>query len=191
MFPKKVFGSMLVPRVQRPSCSSGSMPLCRIPVGPLLCLLVAGACRPAGAGVVPPAPPPAREPPRSLPLYIGPVRFCVLQEGRLAEVEVEIHRVKGDTVFRGRPLREAFPTGPSYAESASWYQSGQPIRVGGRTYVKFSAPRPVGIEELVPAGTVGEVPLFAQAGDAAPPEILMAPLRPGCQFQPYAVQEGS
>lgn len=44
-----------------------------------------------------------------------------MRGGLLEQVEIEY--VRGDSLYRGRPLAQAFPTDSTYALNASWYKN--------------------------------------------------------------------
>jgi hypothetical protein len=136
-----------------------------------------------------PVPPPSRSAPLPPPIPSVPfnpnVLFCVVRHGRLESVEVEVS-FKGDTVWRGTPIAQAFPTDSTYALNAAWYVETEPISVAGGRYVKYGLPRILGTTDVVPAATFRGVTVFAEPrDDPRRPEVIYVPTRPGCEFQPY------
>src|SRR5690242_3178959 len=111
----------------------------------LVLLPLAAACArhpaPAAPAPAPPVTPPeAPPPPPAPPVHVDPMTYCVVRNGRLEWVEVEIS-FKGDTVWRGTPIAQAFPTDSTYALNAAWYRDNEPIAVAAGRYVKYGLPR--------------------------------------------------
>jgi len=118
------------------------------------------------------------------PLPDGPA-VCVLAEGELRWVPVQIDSATGDTMVAGRPFRDAYPaTSPAYVENAYWYRSNRPLPLTGLYRVKYGLPRRMDPAELVRVGSFHGTPLFAERGWPNM-EVIYAPVRPGCEFQPY------
>jgi hypothetical protein len=137
-----------------------------------------GASRPSPS-------PPAAQP---TPAASVQIRVCVLAQGTLQEVNAQYNRATGDTIVNGRPFREVFPTGPSYAAGAEWYINNEPITLARRRYVKYGLPRVLGVNEVAAVGEYRGVRVFAEAGVQNPPELLYVPVRVGCEFQPYQLE---
>jgi hypothetical protein len=136
----------------------------------------------------PPPPPPMAEPPARVD-YTD-VRYCVVQNGQLADVTVQYNPATGDSLYNGTRVSAAFPvTDGSYAASLPWFIDNQPVTFGARRYVKYGLPRILGTAEVSNVGTVQGVSVFAETGaDARRPEVIYLPTRPGCEFQPYQAE---
>jgi hypothetical protein len=78
-----------------------------------------------------------------------------------------------------------YPTTTGYAERATWYISNEAITFNGRRYVKYGLPRVLGINDIVSAGEYRGVTMFREAGEGSSELVRYAPVRPGCEFQPY------
>jgi hypothetical protein len=115
------------------------------------------------------------------------IRVCAIEDGALQEVLAQYNPVTGDTLVNGRLFRTAHPTGPQYADGAVWYAENQPITLRGLRYVKYGLPRVLGVLDLVPLAEYRGLRVFAEAG-ASNPEVVYVPVRPGCEFQPYALR---
>jgi hypothetical protein len=116
---------------------------------------------------------------------VDPVTYCVVRNGRLEWVEVEIS-FKGDTVWRGTPIAQAFPTDSTYALNAAWYRDNEPIAVGAGRYVKYGLPRILTPTDVEPVADYHGVTVFAEPDmDPRRPEVIYLPVRPGCELQPY------
>lgn len=77
------------------------------------------------------------------------------------------------------------PEGGTGARSQSWYIDNEPVRVGGRRFVKYGLPRVLSQWEVAyHAASAGGL-FYAEPG-AADPEVVYLLLDPaGCEFQPY------
>jgi hypothetical protein len=114
------------------------------------------------------------------------VFFCVVRNGRLESVEVQVLSFNGDTVYGTLPILRAFPIDSTCGLNAAWYTTSQPITMLGGVYVKYGLPRILGTTDVVPAATFREVTVFVEPGmDPRRPEVIYLPTRPGCEFQPY------
>jgi hypothetical protein len=135
-----------------------------------------------------PAPPPAprRPPVTGFTPRFRLLRACVVQNGELAEVQFDYDVLTGDSVYQGVPFSQAFPAGPGYAEAADWYATNEPVRYGGQLYVKYGDPRVLEIEEIARVGENDGVGIYVAVGDVDP-DVIYLPVRPGCVFQPYAI----
>ena len=162
----------------------------------VLPLLVAACARhPAATSPVPAPPAPVATPPVA-PAEAPPPPpaftpepdsglFCIVRRGRLEPVWVHFS-FKGDTVWRGTPIAQAFPTDSTYALNAAWYGNSEPILVAGGLYTKYGLPRILTPADVVPVAAFRGVPVFAEpVANPRRPEIFYVPVRPGCEFQPY------
>lgn len=82
------------------------------------------------------------------------------------------------------------PTPSAYAADAPWYVESRPISVLGSHWVKYGLPRVLDADEVVQAAEFLFVPLFVERAARPPYEVLYAPVRSGCEFQPYVVDGG-
>src|SRR4051812_35339000 len=102
----------------------------------LLLLAFVPACTRALPPAAPaPEPPPSSGAPVPPPLPSVSVTdpsepFCVVRNGRLELIEVQVS-FKGDTVWRGTPIAQAFRADSTYAGKARWYLENAPISVAG------------------------------------------------------------
>lgn len=153
----------------------------------LAALLLAGCAAPPPPPAAAPAPAPVEAPPPPA-VALQPVHVCVLEGGRLQEVELRFDPERGDTVtLEGLPFARAYPVGLDYAAGRAWLREGAPVRLAGREYARYGLPRVLAPAELVAVGDFDGVLLFGDA-QAANPELLYVPLRPGCEFQPYLLR---
>jgi hypothetical protein len=114
------------------------------------------------------------------------VSFCVVRQGHLESVEVQVLSFNGDTVYDTMPVSQAFPTDSTYALNASWYRDREPLSLLGGRYVMYGLPRILGTTDVVPVATFRGVTVFAEPGaDRRWTEVVYLPTRPGCEFQPY------
>jgi hypothetical protein len=82
---------------------------------------------------------------------------------------------------------EAF--GYTEGRTREWLISNAPVRLGGRTFVKYGLPRILGFDEVVYFAEHDGV-LFAAEPGSARPEVVYALVQGvGCEFQPYQVQD--
>ncbi|HLL84615.1 MAG TPA: hypothetical protein VK420_18255 [Longimicrobium sp.] len=113
------------------------------------------------------------------------IRYCVVRDGELAEVEAFYDAERADTLVDGRPLAMAYPADAlPYAGSAQWYINHEPLMVRSQRTVKYGLPRRLAARELRRVGEYRGVPVFAEAG-VTMPDVFYVPVRPGCEFQPY------
>lgn len=157
---------------------------------PLLVAILAAGCT-RGAPPAPPAPAPdtvraARLPPPLSSVTIpSDVRYCIVRNGHLESVDVQIG-FTGDAVHAGVPLSRAFPADSTYALNAKWYVYSGFIQVAGGLYVKYGLPRILAPTDVVPVAAYRGVTVFAEpAANPRRPEAIYIPVRPGCEFQPY------
>lgn len=172
-------------------------------VAPLLAVVLA-ACAPRHPPLVPIAPPtpvpvPAAEAPvttAALPVAasgspkvcapdLGCIPYCVVRDGRLQSVDVEV-MAGGDSLYRGQRLSQAFPVDSTYIAKESWFVNLEPLALLGGRYVVYGLPRILATTDVVPVATFRGVPVFAEPGaDRRWTEVVYLPTRPGCEFQPY------
>lgn len=113
------------------------------------------------------------------------IRYCIVRDGQLAEVDAVYDAERADTLVEGRPLALAYPADAlPYAAGTEWYINHEPITIGNLRYPKYGLPRRLPARELRPAGQFRGVPVFAEAG-VRTPDVYYVPVRPGCEFQPY------
>jgi hypothetical protein len=120
-------------------------------------------------------------------LIVDTARACVLRNGRLEEVKLSSVPASGvgDSLYQGRAFHRAFPTDSTYAAAAPWFAAGY-IVVDGRRYHASGLPRVVGSTDVVPFVPIGPVMLFREPGSRGfRPNVVYAPVEPGCVFQPY------
>ncbi|HEX8212179.1 MAG TPA: hypothetical protein VF584_18525 [Longimicrobium sp.] len=141
--------------------------------------------RPAPRGMAPMAtytPPPAPVAPAPAPVAL---RYCIVRDGRLAEVDAVYDHERADTLVDGRPLAMAYPADAlPYAAGTQWYINHEPLMMHNRRFTKYGLPRRLSARELQPAGEFRGIPVFAEAGVRSP-DVFYVPVRPGCEFQPY------
>jgi hypothetical protein len=110
----------------------------------------------------------------------------VIEDGMLRNVQAQFNPATGDTTVAGQAFRTAYPsTTPPYAAGADWFIANEPVTFQTRRYVKFGLPRIVGVGDLSRVGEYQGVPVFAETGAPARPDVIYIPVRPGCEFQPY------
>jgi hypothetical protein len=74
-------------------------------------------------------------------------------------------------------------------ETRDWYVSSAPVRVGGRTFVKYGLPRILQFTDVTYFAEHDGV-LFAAEPGVTRPEVVYALVQGvGCEFQPYQVQD--
>lgn len=152
-------------------------------LAPLAALLLAGCAGRRTADPSPPAPEPA----------VRTVSTCVVADGRLQEVRVEVDGATGDTTYQGRPFHAAFPLTPEYASGAAWYEQNIPIPAEVRPqenargeYVKYGRPRLVRPDTLMRVSSHYGVGVYMTHEDAWINDgIIWVPVRPGCWFHHY------
>lgn len=118
-------------------------------------------------------------------------QVCVVVDGRLAEFPVAYDRVAGDTLMDGRLFSVAHPVGSQYAATASWYANNEPLVMNGVTWTRYGLPLVLDVYDVTRVGEFGGVPIFAEPWEHSDPSRLYVPIRPGCEFQPYAPADGS
>lgn len=158
--------------------------------------LAASACSPRPA-VPPPVPTEDPTPPPALAngtqLHTGgegPLRICVVENGRMTMTPIEYDLATGDTTVNGRPFREAYPVTAEHAAGAQWYVNREPITFRGRRYVMYGLPRVLSPMDIVPVDTYRGVTVFAEpSGERTGFDVLYLSVTPDCQFQPYQTGE--
>jgi hypothetical protein len=155
-------------------------------------LALAAACaRPAPPPESAPPPVPATSEPRPRPeaeRRLTDIRICVADLAGLRELAARYDPATGDTLLDGRRISARELTTPNYAESQMWYINNEPIERPSipRLFTKYGLPRVVEISELRLAGEHGGVNLYREVADTIDgPTVVYAPVRPGCEFQPY------
>lgn len=120
------------------------------------------------------------------PIYVDPARACVLRNGRLEEVVVDFAASgAGDSLYQSTPFHRAFPTDITYAATAPWF-ADEYVVVDGSRYHKYGLPRIIGSTDVIPFVPIGPVMLFREPTSRGfRPEVVYAPVEPGCVFQPY------
>jgi hypothetical protein len=152
-------------------------------LAPLAALLLAGC---AGQRVADP-PPVSREP------EVRTVSTCVVSDGRLQDVRVEIDAATGDTTYQGRPFHVAFPLTPEYAVGAAWYESNEPIPEEVRPqenargeYVTYGRVRVLPADTIIRVSSHHGIGVYMTHEDLRTNDALVwVPVRPGCGFQHY------
>jgi hypothetical protein len=92
----------------------------------------------------------------------------------------------GDSLYQSQPFHRAFPTDSTYAEHATWYATSSLVVVDGQEYLKYGLPRVLAPTDVVPYVPVGGVMMFREPTSRIfRPDVVYAPVRPGCIFQPY------
>ena len=161
----------------------------RAVVVPIVTCMGMAGCRPA------PIPAPAAPPADAAPSFPAPaaddgrpVDICMLRDGEIASAPATYRPSMGDTVVDGRPWREVYTAdAPGYAAGTSWYANDQPLPIPRRPdLMKYGPMVQLGAADLRPYGTHEGVALFVEreARDG-PPDVVLAFVRPGCEFQPY------
>lgn len=125
-------------------------------------------------------------PPPPAPAEASPLAICVVENGVLREVPVLYDTETGDTLtLDGRPFSEAYPTDSNYVAAARWYIDDESFRFKEGVYLRYGLPVVLMPVELSPVGTFRGVTMFVRVGPRASTDFIFAPLRPGCEFQPY------
>jgi hypothetical protein len=140
------------------------------------------------------APPPPVTPPPPPPPAEREITVCVIVDGQIQNVTATFRPDAGDTLVMvdgvRRPFREVHPvTQPNYAAGAAWFVGAEPVTFQNRRYVRFGLPRVITAAELRRTGDHMGVPIFTATDAATPPEVIYVPVRTGCEFQAYQVEE--
>jgi hypothetical protein len=157
------------------------------PAALVCCAILCGGC---ASRMTPPSPAAgsSHPPPRTqveASRAMREIHVCVLEDGRLRAVRAAYDPAGGDTLYGGRPFRDAFPDTAGYAASERWYLENETISWERRRYIKYGLPRILAPRELLPGGRHGGVAFFIEAGTEGTPGIIYVPTRPGCEFQAY------
>ncbi|HET7462730.1 MAG TPA: hypothetical protein VFJ82_15860, partial [Longimicrobium sp.] len=138
---------------------------------------------PPPPAIIPPPPPPAEIPPPPPPVQqLQDISVCVLQNGQLSNVTAQYNPATGDTT--GVPT-----VTEGYAANATWFINNEPITINNRRYVKYGLPRVLGVTEVTSSTNFQGVPVFVEAGATGTPDVVYVPVRTGCEFQPYQVEQ--
>ena len=113
------------------------------------------------------------------------VRVCVVRGGELATETRTYDPAVGDSSVSHGP-REPMP---EYAADDTFYVNREPISFTGRRYRHHGLPRVLEIGGVVRVGTYRGLGVYADAGTADRPSVVYLPVRPGCEFQPYVLEE--
>jgi hypothetical protein len=99
------------------------------------------------------------------------------------------------TGFRGRAYATMSGWGPladtpfSAAADRDWYRENTPLTVGGRQYVKYGLPRPLGRTDVVWFAEHDGVVVAAEPGQTAPEVVYVLVTPEDCGFQPYQQEQ--
>lgn len=123
------------------------------------------------------------------PVVEVPFEVCVLSDGGFRGVSGLYFPAAGDSLVEvggvRRRLREAYPDSAGYALGAPWFGRDLPVTFGGREYRQWGMSRVAAPGELVRAGELAGVAVFAAPGEGTPPEVIYVPFRRGCEVQGY------
>ena len=118
----------------------------RVPTIPLLLAAVLGACTrtrpPAAPAPAPRAPAASGSPLLHGAVIVDPAWMCVVKNGTMTRVDIEIDPHTGDTTVAGRPFHAAYPITAEYAARAPWYKRGQPVVFANHRLVKYGPSAP-------------------------------------------------
>jgi hypothetical protein len=112
--------------------------------------------------------------------------LCVVMNGELVELPMEVDAQTGDTLIGGRTLDEVMLTAPSpYFNMAAWRFEEPMVTIDGRRYVSYGLPRVMPASEMVRVGEYRGLPLFAsrRMEDDEDDAVRFLATRPGCEFQ--------
>ena len=138
----------------------------------------------AGSYTAPP--PPVAMGPAASSAAPSAIRYCVVRDGQLAEVEATYDAARADTMIGGQPVAMAYPADAlPYAAGTAWFINHEPLAMGNSRYIKYGLPRRLSPRDLRPAGEYRGVPLFTDASMPGNTDIYYVPVRSGCEFQPY------
>ncbi|HEX8696536.1 MAG TPA: hypothetical protein VF746_29220 [Longimicrobium sp.] len=117
------------------------------------------------------------------------VRVCVVRDGELATETRMYDPAIPDTAVSGPHPPASRPPMPGYAIREAFYVDREPITFDGRRYLHHGLPRVLEIGRVVRVGTYHGLGVYADAGTTGRPSVVYLPVRPGCEFQPYALEE--
>ena len=139
--------------------------------------------------IVPPVAPPP--PPPALPAApeMQTIRVCVVEGTALREVEAMYNPATGDTTVAGQAFSTAYPATTGYASGATWYINNEAITINRRRYVRFGLPRVVSPTDVTRTGEYQGVGVFTDASATGTPDVIYIPVRPGCEFQPFQLEQ--
>ena len=122
---------------------------------------------------------------------LRPMTVCVVESGKLQEVTASYDPSSGDTTVAGKAFSAAHPSSAvQYAASKDWFIENDLVWSRSSVYEKYGLPRILRVSEVAPYGTFRNVPTFVETGTTGKAEVLYAPVRPGCEFQPYRIVPG-
>jgi hypothetical protein len=139
-----------------------------------------------------PLPPPP--PPAPIVREEREITVCVVAEGTPRRVEARIRLPEGDTVLVTaqeirRPLRAVHPVPPITATGREWFERDEHVFLDGRRYQRTGGAVDIEPGTIARVGEHQGVPLFVARGAPAPPPTLYVPVRDGCSFQSYQLQD--
>ena len=113
--------------------------------------------------------------------------ICLVVDGELAELPMEVDPRTGDTLVAGRPLDEMTSGIPSpYLSEAEWRFEEPTVTFQGRRLVTYGTPRVMPPADLRRVGEYRGIPIFGERNDASARRLwIYLPLQPGCVFQPF------
>jgi len=135
--------------------------------------------------------PPAREPGdshRAAPVEpTQALMVCVIRERKVELVRATLDPVTGDTLVEGSRPTYIYPAmAPPFADETAWFVEKAPIVVDGRRYFMYGLRNAFLPGDVTQVGHYNGIPMFALTEEArGSPEMLLIPVRPGCEFQPY------
>lgn len=118
------------------------------------------------------------------------INVYVVEKGVYKQVVANYNPANGDTTIlvngTSRPFRSVYPSsGADYATGRKWYVYNERITAKGQSFKKLGLPRVLGVDEIVPAGTVDGVTFFVESGARPPYAYIYVPVTSGGEFQPY------
>ncbi len=117
----------------------------------------------------------------------GDQRSCFVEADSLSEI-IGTWTPAGWAVHRGGTLVSMDSVAPParYAGMMRWYREDKPIELRRGRYTRVGQPVVKLKADLAPLEPYGGMPLFRAARDSSPvPDVIFAPIRPGCEFQAY------
>lgn len=133
------------------------------------------------------------------PAPVSPSRFadrrdmeaCVYEQGSriLQSMRGKTDGTDSVLLIDGREVPPA-DMDATQAAGLAWYRDNAPVRINGRTYVKYGLPRVLGFREVEFFSEYDGVAFAAESGLTGTPEVLYALVRSvGCEFQPYQIED--